>query len=178
MTTIPRTAADSISSITEAVVKAVSKVRTVSDSISSITATVTRVATMARSLPELVPIVREYVTGALPFNPPEVAVVDLTIDGISYYDDVVFETAHFESQINGVAGTCYFRVRDEDRTLTFTPGQEIVLTINSQVAWRGFIAIPTRTYVFPALNVDDFGLARFIDITGNDINILLTRRIV
>ncbi len=69
-------------------------------------------------------------------------------------------------------------MRDEDRTKSFTVGEPILLTINGQNVWRGFVATVNRVYVFPALNVDDFGLARFIDITGTDINILLTKRIV
>jgi hypothetical protein len=107
-----------------------------------------------------------------------VATVDLLINGVSYWADTVYESCHFESQVNGVAGPCAFRVRDPDRTKTFVPGQTILLTVDGNAVWRGFVSMVNRVFVFPALNVSDFGLARFIDIVGTDINILLLKRIV
>jgi hypothetical protein len=106
------------------------------------------------------------------------ATVDLLINGVSYWADTVYESCHFESQVNGVAGPCSFRVRDPDRTKTFVPGQTILLTVDGSAVWRGFVSIVNRVFSFPALNVADFGLARFIDIVGIDINILLLKRIV
>jgi len=176
--TMPRTVSATIATLTESVNRSVAKSRTVADSISSISAVATRVATVLRGLAELVPIVREYINGTLPYVPDAPTVVDLLIDGTSVWADTQFELAHFISQVNGVAGTCEFRVRDLDRTRAFVVGQEILLTINGLNVWRGFVAMVNRIYVFPALNVDDFGLARFIDIRGVDINILLTKRIV
>jgi hypothetical protein len=175
---MPRTVSATIATLTESVNRSVAKSRTVADSISSISAVATRVATVLRGLAELVPIVREYINGTLPYVPDAPTVVDLLIDGTSVWADTQFELAHFISQVNGVAGTCEFRVRDLDRTRAFVVGQEILLTINGLNVWRGFVAMVNRIYVFPALNVDDFGLARFIDIRGVDINILLTKRIV
>jgi len=106
------------------------------------------------------------------------ATVDLLINGVSYWADTVYESCHFESQVNGVAGPCAFRVRDPDRTKTFVPGQTILLTVDGNAVWRGFVSMVNRVFSFPALNVADFGLARFIDIVGTDINILLLKRIV
>jgi methyl-accepting chemotaxis protein len=178
LVTVPRTVADSISSISEAVSGITVILRTVADSISAVSESISTARSFLRSLADLIASIVEHVTGQLPYDPNEPTVTDVLIDGSSIWDDVLFETARFESQVNGVAGTCYFRVRDEDRTKSFTPGAPLLLTINGENVWRGFVATVTRTYVFPALNVDDFGLARFIDITGMDINILLTKRIV
>ena len=177
--TLSRTTADSLSSITEAVVRIQTFARTVSDSISSITEAVVRVGgALVRAISDIIAFIYDAVTATTPYQPDAPIVVDMAIGGSSFWGDVQFEKARFDSQVNGVAGTCEFRVRDEDRTKLFTVGQEIVLTINDQVLWRGFIATVNRIYVFPALNVDDFGPARFIDIKGTDINILLTKRIV
>jgi len=182
---IVRTVADSLATLTEAVTQVRTINRTVADSISSISTAVTRVGTFLRAVAELVPIVNERVSVVVPyvpadpFTPGGLSEFDLTIGGLSVLtDSVVIASMHFESQVNGVAGQCKFRVRDDASTESFTVGQEIVLTIGGRTEWRGFIASVNRIYVFPALNVDDFGPTRFFDIVGSDINILLAKRIV
>jgi hypothetical protein len=107
-----------------------------------------------------------------------VSTVVITIDGINETADVVFSEAHFESQVNGVAGQCRLRIRDLDRTKTFTVGSPLLLQIDGDAVWRGYVSTVNRVYVFSAINVDDFGLARFIDLTGSDVNILFAKRVV
>ena len=104
--------------------------------------------------------------------------VTITIGGTDETDDILFGRTRFVSQVNGVAGEAELWVRDDNRTKTFTPGQELLLEVDGSAVWRGFIAQPVRTYIAPALNVTEFGLSRFIQILGMDINILLTKRIV
>lgn len=113
-----------------------------------------------------------------PVTPPVGTTVIILVDGEDQTADVVFATARFESFVNGRSGSCYIRVRDEDRTKSFMIGMSIALIINGFVTWRGFVSMQKRVYVAPALNVTDFGLARFIDLEGVDINILFERRIV
>ena len=104
--------------------------------------------------------------------------VAISIGGVDQAADVVFASCHFESSVNGIAGEAKFRVRDLNRTKSFGVGAPLLLEIDGDAVWRGFVMSATRTYVFPALNVSDFGLPRFVDIVGSDVNILLTKRIV
>lgn len=180
---ILRAAADSLNSITESVSRIKTLNRAVADSVSSISDAVTRVGATARQIVDVIAGIFEAVFSsgapATPPSPPTPATFDLTVAGVSIlYDPVMYEKAHFESQVNGVAGSCTFRVRDDDFSHSFTEGQEIVLTINNQTAWRGFITAIKRVYAFDAINVDQSGPTRFFDIEGADINTLLTKRIV
>ncbi len=106
------------------------------------------------------------------------SVVVITVDGEDVTTRVLFSAARFVSQVNGVAGEAFLQIRDDAGTYSATVGAPVVLTIDSEVKWRGFLAQWTRGYVFPALNVTDFGLTRFFNATCTDINILLVKRIV
>lgn len=115
-----------------------------------------------------------------PFELPPLgdSVVVITVDGIDVTVDVNIWTARFESFVNGKPGNASIRIRDEDRTKSYLPGMPVLLTIDDFPTWRGFVSSVKRVYVGPAYNVDDFGLARFIDLDCVDINILFERRIV
>jgi len=104
--------------------------------------------------------------------------VEVLIGGTDYWSDIIFSTARFVSQVNASPGEAKFRVRDLDRTKSFTAGQPVILRVDGSNVWRGFIVGVNRVYIAPAFNVSDFGLARFIDITCVDVNILLRRRFV
>lgn len=173
-----RTVADSLSSISEAATRVIARNRTVADSISSISEAVTKLGAFLRAVAELVPIVRERVAVIAPYVPDLPTTVELTIGATAVWAKTLYTSAHFETQVNGVPGQCRFRLRDDDRTMSFETGEPILLTINGQNVWRGFVTMVNRAYVFDALNVTQFGLDRFLDIEGTDINILLTKRIV
>ncbi len=102
--------------------------------------------------------------------------VQIKIAGIDETDKVVFERSSFESAVNGTVGTARIMVRDLDRTYSVVPGSILELIIDGDPIWTGFVMIVRRGYVFPALNVDDFGLARFFEIEGSDLNILFQKR--
>lgn len=106
------------------------------------------------------------------------SVVQIIIDGVDYGFLAHFPTCRFESLVNGQPGRGYVRLRDDDRTLSFTGGETVLVKINGQNVWRGFVAQYKRVYIAPALNIDDFGLTRFIDLECTDINILFVKRIV
>ncbi len=93
-------------------------------------------------------------------------------------DPALYASARFMSAVNGVAGEAHLRVRDDTGTMVYTVGDPLELVIDGQRVWTGFVMKVTRTYVFPALNVAEFGPTRFFDIEGSDLNLLLTRRIV
>lgn len=101
----------------------------------------------------------------------------LTYDSVDITAKVLFESAHFESSVNGAPGPCSFRVRDESGIDTYVVGKELVLTIDGAVEWRGFLTLSKRVYIFPALNLAESPV-RFHDLEGTDLNILFTRRIV
>jgi hypothetical protein len=104
--------------------------------------------------------------------------VIVTLDGADITSMVLFESAHFESQVNGIAGEARFRVRDLTGTYSVSLGSEVTLSVDGSVVWRGFLMQWIRIYVFPALNVTEFGLARFFDAVCSDINLLFTKRFV
>lgn len=104
--------------------------------------------------------------------------VEIEIEGIDYWSVTLFSTARFNSQVNGAGGECYLRLRDPDRTLEFATGNMILLKIDGEAVWRGFLSQWKRVYVFPAINVDAFGETRFMDLLGVDINVLFNKRIV
>lgn len=106
------------------------------------------------------------------------ATTQIKIGGVDTTSTVIFGTAFFESAVNGQTGSCKFQVRDLDRTASFDQGSTIELLIDGDPVWTGYLVKATRGYVFPALNVTDFGLARFFTIEGVDLNILFTKRIV
>lgn len=106
------------------------------------------------------------------------ATVVIKVAGTDYTADVVFATARFASAVNGTVGDCKFRVRDDDRTITFVLGSTIELLVDGSPVWTGFLVKAERVYAFPAENVDDAGLTRWIDITGADLNTLFNKRIV
>lgn len=107
----------------------------------------------------------------------DVAVV-IEVDGVDVTADVDIWRARFESLVNGQPGTASIRIRDEDRTKSYSPGMPVLLTLDAYPAWRGFVSSVRRVYLAPALNVTDFGLARFIDLDCVDINVLFQKRIV
>ena len=52
---------------------------------------------------------------------------------------VVIGTAPFRVTSNGIAGEAKFRVRDDGGTYSVDVGAEVVLTIDGDVEWRGFL---------------------------------------
>lgn len=198
--TYARTIADSLSAITEAVVAGLAFVRTVADSLSTLSEAVTRAVTFSRTVSQTLGAISESVSrGAmsvartvsdtvssvveyvLDLATPYIAGTAIYLDGINIAkpdgDPVLYASARFTSAVNGVAGTCSFRVRDDLGTAVYLPGQPLELIIDGQRVWTGFVSSAKRVYVFPAINISDFGLTRFFDIEGVDLNILFAKRI-
>lgn len=106
------------------------------------------------------------------------ATVQIKIAGADQTANIVFGTARFESMVNGRVGSCKFRVRDELRALSFVAGSAIEFLVDGGPVWTGYLVKATRAYAFPAENIVEAGLTRWIDIEGVDLNILFSRRIV
>ena len=108
--------------------------------------------------------------------------ISLTYDGDEIIQDVLLTGARFESQANGIAGTCSFSVKDADHVYVpgyFKTGGVLLLTIDGQRVWGGYAMSVTRQYAFP---VDDTSIPsnvpRYWHVEGVDWNILLVRRFV
>jgi hypothetical protein len=91
---------------------------------------------------------------------------------------IVFHESSFESAVNGTVGSAKLLVRDLDRTFAPVAGDTLELLIDGDPVWTGFVVSINRTYVFPALNVTDFGLSRFWRVEGVDLNTLFNKRFV
>ena len=104
--------------------------------------------------------------------------VQIKVASVDQTANIVFATAEFISAVNGTVGSCKFRVRDEDRTLSFITGASIELLIDGSPVWTGFLTQQLRVYAFPAENVSDAGLTRWLDIVGVDLNTLFNKRFV
>lgn len=105
------------------------------------------------------------------------ATVQIKLASVDITAHVVFATATFTSAVNGTVGSCKFRVRDDDRTMSPNAGDEIELIIDGDPVWTGYLVLTSRVYAFPAENVADAGLARWFDVEGSDLNTLFNKRI-
>jgi hypothetical protein len=173
--TFARTA-DDVVSTSDAATRLTAFARTASDTI-TVAASVGRAFSGSRTAADHLYVGSTTQTLPLPIVGQSAIVIDVE-GGSDYFADVVIETARFTSQVNGQPGDGYIRVRDDDGTKSFTVGQRVLLTINGDPVWRGFISSVKRVYVAPALNVTAFGLTRFIDLELVDTNILFQKRIV
>lgn len=106
------------------------------------------------------------------------AVVQIKVGGVDLTSKIVFGKSRFVSAVNGAVGEADILVDDEDRSITPVTGAALELIVDDEPVWTGYVVSYDRTYVFPALNVTDFGLARFFRLRGVDLNILFLRRYV
>ena len=106
--------------------------------------------------------------------------ITITVDGVDMTDHVIFSTASFESQLGAVAGSFEFAVLDLNRTLSFSTGSEVILTIDGEVYFGGFTTQVTRKSGLPVDQTQD--LSRYHSrewiLRGVDYNILFDKRVV
>lgn len=94
-------------------------------------------------------------------------------------NSVVFGRSTFEQQMNGVPGSFDIYVRDPDRTLSFTTGSEIALTVDGVNLFGGYITRVGMTNLAPAADtsdIDSYDL-RAWHLAGSDYNIIFDRRV-
>lgn len=103
--------------------------------------------------------------------------VELLYDGVDIIDDVVISDAAFSSQVNGIPGQCRVRVKDTPNTAAFVAGKELLLKVDGDNVWRGYVAMIRRTFAFPAEDRST-EKPRFFVLDGFDINILFRKRVV
>lgn len=92
----------------------------------------------------------------------------------------MFETAVFESQLNALPGTFEFQVKDTARTLSFTTGDEVILTIDGTRYFGGYLTQISRTHAFPADDTNPITsyANRTWLLRGVDYNILFDKRVL
>jgi hypothetical protein len=112
------------------------------------------------------------------YPPPVPPLVQIKVAGVDQASHVVFARTDFESAVNGAVGNATVYIRDDDSSMSFVTGSDLELLINGDPVWTGFITAINWTYPFPAQNPAAFGSTRFFKLTGTDLNILFSRRIV
>lgn len=110
------------------------------------------------------------------------SVISLTYNGVEIIDDVIIADAEFESQSNGAAGLCRFRIKDDGHAYErgyFKAGGVLNLRIDGELVWGGWVMSVGVAYAFPVDNtVDPEATPRFYVIEGADWNVLFTRRFI
>lgn len=106
--------------------------------------------------------------------------VVIRYNGTDITDNVMFETATFESQLNAVPGTFQMTCRDLGQSLSFITGKEVTLDIDGVRLWGGYLTQVSRSHAFPA---DDTSVPanytnRLWILRGVDYNILFDKRVL
>lgn len=101
--------------------------------------------------------------------------VAISVGGVDYTSDVVFEGSRFTSFVNGKPGEARMRVRDSGASYSFVTGADWLVEVDGNAAWRGFVQQVIETFIAPT---GTEGPTRFFDLVGADYNILFLRRVV
>lgn len=101
----------------------------------------------------------------------------IKIDGVDWTDRIVIKDAEFVSAANGAAGSCHFRFKDADQSITVVTGNEITLDVDGSREWGGWVMQVKRGFFFdvtqdPATHL----VPRSIEVLGSDYNFLFGRR--
>lgn len=102
--------------------------------------------------------------------------VSITIGGTDVTSLVIASSARFEVASNATPGSCEFRVRDPNGTVSILIGAEIILTVDGVPLWGGYVTQTDRTFAFP-VDVPSFA-SRIWVVRGVDYNILFDRRVL
>lgn len=103
--------------------------------------------------------------------------VVLKVGGVDITPIVIFEDASFTTMVSGIPGRFRFRVRDLDRSESFSAGAEVTLDIDGSRNFTGYLTSVARQFFFPSDRSDGLA-ARALVLEGVDINILFRKRIV
>lgn len=110
--------------------------------------------------------------------------VEVSLPGSGVWTDITSACmpgqCSFTSQMNGVPGQFDILVRDPARTLSFTTGSEIRLSVDGVVLFGGYILSIGMKSLAPAADTSDLAsyALRAWHLMGPDYNIALDRRVV
>ncbi len=116
--------------------------------------------------------------------PRERATVSITIGGTDVTDIVRYSDCTFRSVANGQPGECRISIKDPVLDPNTSPtfpdiGDEIILTVNGDVVWGGWVMGKSHEYAFPVEDTSDYQeKTRFLVVNGVDYNFLFSRRFV
>lgn len=105
--------------------------------------------------------------------------IALVIDGVDYTDEAVFNRCSFSSNFNAVPGSFDILIRDPERTLSFSTGVEMSLTIDGIVMFGGYVRQVSMVHFAPAAdtsNLSEYEL-RAWNLRGTDYNIIFDSRV-
>lgn len=110
---------------------------------------------------------------------PVASTISITKNGVSITDKVLFSSARFEASSSAGVGTFSFRCKDPTRTLSFTTGDEIVLTLDDVRYFGGWVMQATAEFAFPVVNTDSVSdvTTRMWTVSGVNYNVLFDRLI-
>ncbi|HEX5016527.1 MAG TPA: hypothetical protein VFX15_02950 [Actinomycetes bacterium] len=113
---------------------------------------------------------------------PTGSTIAIKIAGVNVTSYVLPSTCRFESQLNAVAGTWQFTLKDVDHTLgPFETGSIMDLTVDGTQLYLGFLLQVSRTYPFPAMdtvNTPPDETPRYWTLRGVDFNRLFDKRVL
>ena len=103
--------------------------------------------------------------------------IKLLYDGIDIWADVITESARFLTAANGVPGVCTVRVKDPEHKYSFVTGRDLILKIDGDRHWTGYVA--RVRYGYFLIDAHDPGTrVRYLEIQGVDLNALFPKRVL
>lgn len=106
--------------------------------------------------------------------------VVISYDGGDITDDVLWESAKFESLMNAMPGTAEITVRDREQTRTYIIGKEVTLELDGQLLWGGYVQNIRRKFALPVVDtsvVENVTHRQFV-LSLIDYNVLFDKRVV
>lgn len=106
--------------------------------------------------------------------------VAIVVAGNDITASVIFGSASFEQSMNAVPGSFQCTVRDPNRTLSFSTGKEMSLTIDGVTMFGGYVTQVSMTNLAPAADTStlaDYNLRVWV-LRGTDYNIIFDRRVL
>lgn len=105
--------------------------------------------------------------------------VAIVVGGNDITSSVIFGSCSFETQFGGVPGTFSLTVRDPNRTLSFTSGTEMYMTIDGVRQFGGYVTQVSMSHQAPAADTSSlstYNLRTWI-LRGTDYNIIFDKRV-
>lgn len=105
--------------------------------------------------------------------------IAIVIDSVDRTSAVMFERSSFTQNMNAVPGNFDITIRDPDRTLSFTTGAEITLTVDGIVLFGGYVTQVSMIHLAPAADTSNLSTydLRAWNLRGTDYNIIFDRRV-
>lgn len=100
--------------------------------------------------------------------------ISLTVGGYELWEYALYAETTFDMSAASQQGTCSISLKDPNKELGFRGGEEIVLRIDGQDVWRGFLMNVVMGNFFPAGDAPNHKTRKWI-LRGVDYNILFDK---